>query len=54
MKRITDKGFKYTPSFNTDLRKSFRKYAQEQKEREERAKELEAETAAKVRKIASK
>jgi hypothetical protein len=40
MRKITDPKFRYTPSFNTDLRKSFRKYAQEQKDREARAKAL--------------
>lgn len=29
MIRITDKAFRYTASFNTDLRKKFRKMAQE-------------------------
>jgi len=31
MIRITDKSFRYTPSFNTDLRKKFRKLAQERR-----------------------
>jgi hypothetical protein len=48
MHRITDKTFRYTPSFNTDLRKSFRKYAQEAKEREERMKAAEAAAAGSV------
>lgn len=48
MHRITDKSFRYTPSFNTDLRKSFRKYAQDQKDREERAKAAEAAAAGSV------
>ncbi len=48
MHRITDKTFRYTPSFNTDLRKSFRKYAQEQKDREERARAAEAAAAGSV------
>jgi hypothetical protein len=29
MVRITDKAFRYTPSYNTDLRKKFRKLEQE-------------------------
>jgi hypothetical protein len=29
MIRITDKSFRYTPSFNTDLKKKFRKIAQD-------------------------
>lgn len=31
MIRITDKSFRYTPSFNTDLKKKFRKMAQERR-----------------------
>lgn len=31
MIRITDKAFRYTPSFNTDLRKKFRKMEQERR-----------------------
>src|SRR5512140_1795968 len=31
MIRITDKSFRYTPSFNTDLRKKFRKIEQERR-----------------------
>jgi len=31
MIKITDKSFRYTPSFNTDLRKKFRKMAQERR-----------------------
>jgi hypothetical protein len=31
MLRITDKGFQYTPSFNTDLRKRFKKMIREQR-----------------------
>lgn len=31
MIRITDKSFRYTPSFNTDLRKKFRKMEQERR-----------------------
>ena len=31
MIKITDKAFRYTTSFNTDLRKKFRKLAQEQR-----------------------
>ena len=30
MLRITDKGFQYTPSFSTDLRKRFKKMMREQ------------------------
>lgn len=30
MLRITDKGFQYTPSFSTDLRKRFKKMIREQ------------------------
>ena len=31
MVKITDKSFRYTNSFNTDLRKKFRKLAQERR-----------------------
>jgi hypothetical protein len=31
MLKITDKSFRYTPSFNTDLRKKFRKLEQERR-----------------------
>lgn len=31
MKRITDKAFEYTPSFNTDLRKKFRRIQADQR-----------------------
>ena len=39
MIRITDKSFHYTPSYNTDLRKKFKKMMQEQRalEAKERA-----------------
>ncbi len=36
MIRITDKSFQYTPSFNTDLRKKFRKLEQERRAAEAR------------------
>ena len=51
MRRILDKTFRYTPSFNTDLRKSFRKYAQQEKERAEREAANTAEVTAKVEKF---
>jgi hypothetical protein len=31
MIRVTDKSFRYTPSFNTDIGKKFRKLAQERR-----------------------
>lgn len=34
MKRITDKNFEYTPSFETDLKKKFRKIMLERKRAE--------------------
>jgi len=34
--KITDKSFRYTPSFNTDLRKKFRKMEQERRAAEAR------------------
>lgn len=36
MIRITDKSFHYTPSFNTDLRKKFRKLEQDRRAAEAR------------------
>ena len=36
MIRITDQSFVYTPSFNTDLRKKFRKMGQERRAAEAR------------------
>jgi hypothetical protein len=36
MIRITDKSFQYTPSYNTDLRKKFKKMLQEQRALEAR------------------
>ena len=36
MLKITDKSFHYTPSFNTDLRKKFRKMEQERRAAEAR------------------
>lgn len=52
MLKITDKGFKYTPSFNTDLKAKFRKLIREQdaerKAAAERDKANEDEAANKV------
>lgn len=42
MKKITDRDFKYTPSFNTDLRKKFRRMAQEQRAQEAEAAKAKA------------
>ena len=38
MIRITDKSFRYTPSFNTDLKKKFRKMEQERRAAEANSK----------------
>lgn len=38
MIKITDKSFHYTPSFNTDLKKKFRRMAQELRSAEARGK----------------
>lgn len=46
MKRITDPSFKYTPSFETDLRKRFRKMEQERRAAETRKAEQDALNAA--------
>ena len=42
MIKITDKRFRYTPSFNTDLRKKFRKIEQERRAEEQRQAEKDA------------
>ena len=44
MIRITDKSFRYTPSFNTDLRKKFRKMEQERRAAEASRKASEVAT----------
>lgn len=41
MLKITDKSFRYTPSFNTDLRKKFKKMEQERRAFEARDKDSE-------------
>jgi hypothetical protein len=44
MLKITDKSFRYTPSFNTDLRKKFKKMEQERRAFEAtRSKDSEAD-----------
>jgi hypothetical protein len=42
MIKITDKSFHYTPSFNTDLKKKFRKLEQDRRAAEARSKVAEA------------
>jgi hypothetical protein len=44
MLRITDKSFRYTPSFETDLRKKFRKMERDRRDAAERLKNLEVTT----------
>jgi hypothetical protein len=46
MLKITDKSFQYTPSFNTDLKKKFRKLAAERRAAEAEARKEAAEAAA--------
>ncbi len=41
MLKITDKSFRYTPSFNTDLRKKFRKLEHDRRATEARGKDAE-------------
>ena len=41
MLKITDKSFRYTPSFNTDLRKKFRKLEQERRAAEAQSRDAE-------------
>ena len=43
MLKITDKSFRYTPSFNTDLRKKFRKLEQERRAAEAQSQDSDAE-----------
>jgi len=45
MLKITDKSFHYTPSFNTDLRKKFRKMEQDRRAAESRSRIAEASMA---------
>jgi len=42
MLKITDKSFRYTPSFNTDLRKKFRKLEQERRAAETHSKDSDS------------
>ena len=51
MIRITDKSFRYTPSFNTDLRKKFRKIEQERRAAEAERAEAEKAKPVNVRQI---
>jgi hypothetical protein len=44
MVRITDKAFRYTTSFNTDLKKKFRKLEQERRVATASSKDAEAAT----------
>lgn len=48
MLKITDKSFRYTPSFNTDLRKKFKKMEQERRAFEARTKDSEADVSTSV------
>lgn len=45
MLKITDKSFRYTPSFNTDLRKKFRKLEQERRAAEAHSNDSDADVA---------
>ena len=45
MLKITDKSFNYTPSFNTDLKKKFRKLEQERRAAEARSRVADASMA---------
>jgi hypothetical protein len=57
MLKITDKSFHYTPSYNTDLKKKFRKLAAEQRAADATARALaraEAEADKSVVVIASR
>ncbi len=48
MIHITDKAFRYTPSVHTDLKKKFRRMAQEKRAADERIKAAEAALAGTV------
>ena len=48
MKSLFDKSFRYKPSFDTDLKKTFERLKREQKAREEQAAKDAAEIAEKV------
>jgi hypothetical protein len=51
MKSIVDPSFRYTASFNTDLRKTFARIRRDHREEQERAARAGAETLAKVSSI---
>jgi len=51
MKSILDPSFRYTASFNTDLRKTFARIRRDHREEKERAVRAAAETFAKVSSI---
>ncbi len=54
MIKITDKAFRYTPSFNTDLKKKFRKMEQERRAEERRlADEAAKSNVAPLKKVAN-
>lgn len=48
MKKITDAGFKYDPSFDTDISKRFARIRRQQAEQAKRTKEIEAEQVQKL------
>lgn len=54
MLKITDKRFRYTPSFNTDLRKRFRRMEQERRALEALEAANAAEAQAKVVQVTRK
>lgn len=45
MKRILDSDFRYRPSFDTDVRKTFEKLRRQQQARDRQAKEMQNEPA---------
>ncbi len=51
MKRITDPSFKYRPSYETDLSKTFARLRREQKEREDAEKKITEEQERKLVRI---
>lgn len=54
MIKITDQSFRYTPSFNTDLKKKFRKLQQARRAAVARGKVAEADAGTSVVQIAAR
>jgi hypothetical protein len=54
MKSILDPSFRYTPSFNTDLRKTFARIRRDHRQEADRSAQVTADALAKVSSIVRK